>query len=235
MRHCCYKCTLFAIILIVTLAILRSYAAPEIDHGIALLSPNDAQKFWKNFTKNCFSEEFACEFELRNFVKNQQPKVFIGKICYAPQAKNEFFATIATDGEDIQLNFSNKKYTSALLQPIAPGTLLTPADVCMPFLHISNVKYAGSKRVLGRPAQIFHVHLPQDAIPGTEYLRVAIDQNGEVVLLIENMNNNKILRQLKVNGFRKFGKSWSIESIDVLDIKSREKSRIIFHEYYLSR
>ena len=98
----------------------------------------------------------------------------------------------------------------------------------MLFLMQKNVEYSGNKRILGRPAQVFKIALDKNDYQRFEYVKIAIDQDFLVLLSIDFCVGNKLLRQLKVNGFKKIDGKWSIESIDVLDIKTREKSRLTF-------
>ena len=208
-----------------------AYASSAPDRKLSFLSPTAAGKFFQNFKENCFDEPFDFEFNIKNVSKNSDETSYRGTLCFDPTLDKQFLVNIFCSNSDKQYktsNFSNKIDSATMWNPIAEPILFTPADIGMPFVMQKNVEYYGNKRILGRPAQIFKIALDKNDYQRFEYVKIAIDQDFLILLSVDFCVGNKLLRQLKVNGFKKIEGKWSIESIDVLDIKTREKSRLTF-------
>ncbi|HUL55080.1 MAG TPA: outer membrane lipoprotein-sorting protein [Opitutaceae bacterium] len=117
---------------------------------------------------------------------------------------------------------------AAQLAPVA-DTDLTPFDLQMPFLYWPAFVYEGLARKLGRPAYQF-LFYPPDAVagqfPALTGVRAFLDTQYtalvEVALIGEG---NRPLKTLSILDLKKIGDQWIVESLDLRDERTRDKTR----------
>lgn len=105
--------------------------------------------------------------------------------------------------------------------PVAPGLLLTPFDLQLPFTHWPQADYLSTDRVVGRPAHVYLAKHPQGGVPAQ--VRFAIDRAYNAMLSAVSENaQGKALRTLQVEEFGKAGDQWLFSAVSVRDEASRD-------------
>ena len=105
--------------------------------------------------------------------------------------------------------------------PVAPGLLLTPFDLQLPFTHWPQADYLSTERVVGRPAHVNLAKHPQGGVPAQ--VRFALDRAYSAMLSAVSENaQGKALRTLQVEEFGKAGDQWLFAAVSVRDEASRD-------------
>jgi hypothetical protein len=118
-----------------------------------------------------------------------------------------------------------------LLEPIDgnQGTDLTPFDLQMPFLYWTDFVYEGLARVRGRPAHSFVLYPPPDLAarqPGLTGVRVQIDTQFEALVQAELLGAKGVAtKTITILDLKKVGEQWIVESIDLRNNVTRDKTR----------
>ena len=114
--------------------------------------------------------------------------------------------------------------------PLAAGMDYSGFDALMPFIHWEKVSYVGSGRVIGRTAHLFACVPPKkvkEINPDLGYVRVAVDDAYNALLRVELFGRRGLVeRKFSVIGFKKVRDVWIVKTIDLLDTRSREKTRL---------
>jgi hypothetical protein len=114
--------------------------------------------------------------------------------------------------------------------PLAPGIDYSSFDAILPFVHWEKISYFGSGRVIGRPAHLFNCFPPEDIQrirPDLKYVRVAVDDAYNALLRVEFFGNRGLVeRKFSVVGFKKVREVWIVKTIDMVDLRSRDKTRL---------
>jgi hypothetical protein len=109
--------------------------------------------------------------------------------------------------------------------PLAPGLLLTPFDLHLPFTHWEKSDYVSTERVVGRPAHVYLAKNPQPGAP--TQVRFALDRAyGAMLSAISEDTQGKALRTLQVEEFGKVGDQWLFAAISVRDESTRDVDRL---------
>ena len=105
--------------------------------------------------------------------------------------------------------------------PLAPGLLLTPFDLHLPFTHWEKSDYVSTERVVGRPAHVYLAKNPQPGAP--TQVRFALDRAyGAMLSAISEDTQGKALRTLQVEEFGKAGDQWLFAALSVRDESTRD-------------
>lgn len=105
--------------------------------------------------------------------------------------------------------------------PLAPGLLLTPFDLHLPFTHWPQAEYLSTDRVVGRPAHTFLAKNPQAGAPAQ--VRFALDRAyGAMLSATSEDTRGKAMRSLQVEEFGKAGDQWLFAAISVRDEATRD-------------
>jgi hypothetical protein len=105
--------------------------------------------------------------------------------------------------------------------PIAPGLLLTPFDLHLPFTHWPRTEYRSTERVVGRPAHVYAAANPSAAAPAR--VEFAIDRAYGAMLSATSFDAaGKAVRTLRVEEFGKAGDQWLFAAISVRDEATRD-------------
>lgn len=111
--------------------------------------------------------------------------------------------------------------TQGLGTPIAPGLLLTPFDLHLPFTHWPDATYRSTERVIGRPAHVFVAKNP--ATPAPAQVEFALDRAYGAMLSATSCDAaGNPLRTFKVEEFGKVGDQWLFAAVSVRDEVSRD-------------
>ena len=110
---------------------------------------------------------------------------------------------------------------SGLSAPLAPGLLLTPFDLHLPFTHWRDAKYVGTERVIGRPAHLFTAPNPAGGVP--PQVTFAIDRAyGALLQAVSTDAQGKPLRTLQIDEFGKVDGQWMLAAVSVRDEAKRD-------------
>lgn len=114
--------------------------------------------------------------------------------------------------------------------PLARGIDYSPFDAVTPFVHWEKIDYFGSGRVVGRPAHLFTCFPPpeiRESQPDIGFVRVAVDSTYNALLRVEVFGKRGVAeRKYSVVGFKKVGDVWIVKTIDFIDLRSRDKTRL---------
>jgi len=104
---------------------------------------------------------------------------------------------------------------------LAPGLLLTPFDLHLPFTHWPQAEYRSTERVIGRPAHVYSTLNPAGAAPAR--VEFAIDRAYGAMLSATSFDAaGKAVRTLRVEEFGKAGDQWLFAAVSVRDEASRD-------------
>lgn len=112
--------------------------------------------------------------------------------------------------------------------PLMSGIAFTAFDVQMPFIYWPDTIYEGPLRLRGRQAHNFLLYPPSEsaAPQGIAAVRLTLDATFNAPLRIQLLGEDGApVRTLQILSFKKVGEQWLVKTIDLLDEKSREKTR----------
>jgi len=105
--------------------------------------------------------------------------------------------------------------------PLAPGLLLAPFDLHLPFTHWVQTEYLSTERVVGRPAHVFLAKNPQAGSPAQ--VKFALDRAyGAMLNAVSEDAQGKALRTFQVEEFGKAGEQWLFAAVSVRDEATRD-------------
>jgi hypothetical protein len=117
---------------------------------------------------------------------------------------------------------------AALFEPVA-GTDLTPFDLQMPFLYWPQFLYEGLARMRGRPAHQFLFYPPAEVaerFPALTGVRAYLDTQYTALVQVGLIGQGgRPLKTLSILDLKKIGDQWIVESIDLRDEPTRNKTR----------
>lgn len=112
-------------------------------------------------------------------------------------------------------------------QPVVEGSTFSSFELQMPFLFWEDYIYEGTRKFRGRPTHYFILYPPQDfQMTEVGAVRVLIDAEFNAMLRAEILDADGLpLKTFKITSFKKVGGQWIIKAIDLLDEKTRDKTR----------
>lgn len=117
-------------------------------------------------------------------------------------------------------------------------TGLTVFDLQMPFLYWTDFTYEGQARVRGRPTHSFILRPPPGYVPpqpGLTGVRVLIDAQFQAMVQAEQLGaKGAVEKTIALLDLKKVGEQWLVKTIDVRDLRSRDKTRLTFTAAALS-
>jgi hypothetical protein len=123
----------------------------------------------------------------------------------------------------------HKLSVEELFAPIA-GTVLSPFDLQMPYLHWSEFAFEGLATVRGRFAYRFILYPPAEiAAAQTSLCGVRMSLDSQFKALVESEligDGEKVLRTFSLQEFKKTADQWIPRTIEVRDEASRSKTRL---------
>jgi len=116
---------------------------------------------------------------------------------------------------------------AALNQPLAPGLLLTPFDIALPFTHWANTHYTSTERSRGRPVHFFKASNSTGEEPSTVEFGLDRVYNALVTATYRN-SQNQAVRLVQIEEFAKADEQWLIGSCSVRDETTRDVDLLRF-------
>ena len=112
------------------------------------------------------------------------------------------------------------------------GTGLTVFDLQMPFLDWTDFTYEGQAKVRGRPTHSFILRPPPGYVPpepGLSGVRVLIDTQFQAMVQAELLGAKGVAeKSIVLLDLKKVGDQMLVKSVDVRDLRSRDKTRLTF-------
>jgi hypothetical protein len=112
------------------------------------------------------------------------------------------------------------------------GTGVTVFDLQMPFLYWTDFTYEGQAKVRGRPTHSFILRPPSGYVPpepGLTGVRVLIDAQFQKMVQAELLGAKGVaMKSIALLDLKKIGEQWLPKSIDVRDLRTRDKTRLTF-------
>lgn len=112
------------------------------------------------------------------------------------------------------------------------GTGLTVFDLQMPFLYWTDFTYEGHAKVRGRPTHSFILRPPPGYVPpepGLSGVRVLIDTQFQAMVQAELLGaKGTAVKSIVLLDLKKVGDQMLVKSVDVRDLRSRDKTRLTF-------
>jgi len=111
------------------------------------------------------------------------------------------------------------------------GTGLTVFDLQMPFLYWTDFTYEGQAKVRGRPTHSFILRPPPGYAPpspGLSGVRVLIDAQFQAMVQAEQLGpKGGVEKTFVLLDLKKVGEQMLVKTIDVRDLRSRDKTRLV--------
>ena len=116
-----------------------------------------------------------------------------------------------------------------LFEPLFTGLVYTPFDLQMPFIFWNNYIYEGYERTKGRPVYAYLFH-PPDSLkkenPELGAVRLLLDARFKAPVKIQMLDDaGNPTKTFKIISFKKVGGEWIPKCIDLLDERTRDKTR----------
>lgn len=214
----------------------------------------EGREIIEQFRRQRIAGEYYLEFELRVLPRHGAERVLTGRLwggrnAIGPISRVCVQVPAAGPGTDeVRLLIQNGpdpqvwRWTkssgapaapagaAALFEPVA-GTDLTVFDLQMLFLYWPGAVYEGLARMHGRPAHQFLFHPPPDVAqrnPDLRGVRAYLDTQYTALVQVELIGeNNRALKTVAVLDLKKTGDQWIVESVDVRDEATRNKTRFV--------
>ncbi len=120
--------------------------------------------------------------------------------------------------------------TPAAAGQTVAGTGLTIFDLQMPFLYWRDFVYEGLAKVRGRPTHSFILRPPPGYVPpqpGLTGVRVLLDVQFQAMVQAELLGAKGVAeKSIVLLDLKKVGEQWLMKTIDVRDLRSRDKTRL---------
>jgi hypothetical protein len=123
---------------------------------------------------------------------------------------------------------------AAWFEPLA-GTMLTPFDLSMPFLHWQDWVYEGVARGRqGRASHVFLLYPPEEiaaAQPDLAGVRIHLDDQFNALLQVTRLDADEQPAQtLTVLNLRRLDDQYIISVVELRDERTRDKTRFVVNE-----
>lgn len=116
------------------------------------------------------------------------------------------------------------------MQPLE-GTNLSATDLQTPFMYWTDFVYEGLARFRGRPTWVFLLYPPAESggrFPGIGGARVWVDTQYNGLSQVQWVDaGGQPLKTITVLQFGRIGDRWIVESFDVRDEQTRDKTRFL--------
>ena len=216
------------------------------------LDPQQAQTFLEQFRTQRIQGDFCFNFKLKHLPRRGEATHYYGQLWgsgneYGPitrlQLARENDPNAAAHSIDILLQSGSQqeawllnengephRLTEAeLLQPLLPDVLYAPFHLLMPFIYWNDWEYAGTQRIKGRPAHLF-LMFPPKPYAQTEFdikaVRMALDEKFNALLEADILGTDgREIKSFRILNVKKVQGQWIPRSIDLVDSKTRNKTR----------
>ena len=106
-------------------------------------------------------------------------------------------------------------------EPLAPGLLLLPSDLALPYTHWEDTRYVKTERSRGRPVHFFLAANPAKAAPAS--VSFALDRTYGALVQATSLDAAGVARRtLQVEEFSQVDEQWILGACSVRDETSRD-------------
>ncbi len=208
------------------------------------LNPGEGEAVLTSFRTARLAGDYAFLFELRHMPRRGKTQVHTGsmwgtwdrsgraltRIHLATKPETRILQIGGEPGavfkqigdEPVELVAGRDKF-----QPVVNGITFSPFELQMPFLFWTDYVYEGTEKLRGRPAHYFLLYPPDDfELTEVGGVRVMIDADFNALLRAEILDpEGRALKTFKINSFKKVDDQWIVKTIDLIDEKTRDKTR----------
>ena len=133
-----------------------------------------------------------------------------------------FIATKSAQGARLWLRHGGRTLENPRTdEPLAPGLLLLPSDLALPYTHWENTRYVKTERSRGRPVHFFLATNPSQGEPAK--VTFALDRTYGALVQATSLDAAGVARRtLQVEEFSKVDEQWILGACSVRDEASRD-------------
>ena len=133
----------------------------------------------------------------------------------------------------------SKVTTQGWFDPVDKGVTITAFDLMMPFIYWNDWNYEGVTKVRGRVAHAFLMLAPKglDANPlGLHGVVVFLDESFNAMLKADYVSKeDEVIKSFRLLDLKKVDGIWLPKTVDFLNERTRDKTRLIIKEAALNR
>jgi hypothetical protein len=213
---------------------------------------NEGRKVIEDFRRQGIAAPYYLDFSLRVMPRRGPEKLYHGEMRGARNDQGTISrlslrpAGNLTDTGELRLLIQNgpapavwrwipaqpstvtRLAVGELFQPVGE-TDLTAFDLQMPFLYWPDFTYEGLAKLRGRPAHQFLMYPPDDMLrlyPTLTGVRVYLDTQFNALVQAELIGEkNQVIKSITVLDLRKVKDQWIVESLDLRDETTHNKTR----------
>lgn len=213
---------------------------------------NDGRKVIEDFRRQGIAVPYYLDFSLRVMPRRGPEKLYHGELRGARNDRGTISrlslrpAGDSAAADELRLLIQNGpapavwRWTGvqpAVVTPLAVNELFQPVgetdltafDLQMPFLYWPDYTYEGLAKLRGRPAHQFLMYPPDELThqyPALTGVRIYLDTQFNALVQAELIGEkNQVLKSITVLDLRKVHDQWIIESLDLRDETTRNKTR----------
>ena len=226
---------------VVLLAALHAYALPPGVGGedyIQLTAPQ-AKEVLADFRASRLNGDLCFKFEIIHKPRQGESSPAVPGVLWAgwtsegPRVRVElrptgaapalaFIATKSAQGSRLWLRRGGATVENPPTdEPLAPGLLLLPSDLALPYTHWEDTRYVKTERSRGRPVHYFVAANPAKTAPAS--VSFALDRTYGALVQATSLDAAGIARRtLQVEEFAKVDEQWILGACSVRDETSRD-------------
>lgn len=209
------------------------------------LDPGEGARVLEQFRTARLAGDYAFQFDLRHMPRNAASTTYQGTMwgTWLPDGRAVTRVRLDTPAGPLRLlqvggqpgefyrqvddQPVSELTGEAKFQPLVGEMTYTPFELQMPFLFWMDYTYEGTEKVRGRPAHYFLLYPPDDfQLTEVGAVRVIIDADFNALLRAEILDpEGKPLKTFRINSFKKADDQWIVKEIDLLDERTRDKTR----------
>jgi len=237
----CHRALLFVLVaLAASVAVAQSDKYnPPIDRGApGRADQTEGARILADFRQASIAGDYWLAFELRVMPRHGTERTVAGTLL-GRRGVSGPLSRLNVGGQNwlIESGPQPGAWTGATAEP-APATAgqavadsgLTVFDLQMPFLYWTDFTYEGQARVRGRPTHSFILRPPPGYVPprpGLTGVRVLIDAQFQAMVQAEQLGaKGAVEKTFALLDLKKVGEQWLVKTIDVRDLRSRDKTRL---------
>jgi hypothetical protein len=201
----------------------------------------EGARILSEFRQAGIAGDYWLEFELRVLPRKGPERVVTGTLL-GTKGPDGPLSRLAAGGE--RWLIASGPHPSAWLQPVSgprreigpgeagqviAGTGVTVFELQMPFLYWSDFTYEGQGVVRSRPADSFVLRPPAGSpppVPGLTGVRLLLDAQFQALVRADLLGADGVaFKSIALLDLKKVGEQWLVKTIDVRDLRSRDKTR----------
>jgi hypothetical protein len=249
-----YSRLMWAVLILASCATAPSLGkSKDLDINPRVSDPEHGHAALESYRSYRWSSDFSFFIEMRHMPRRGRDTLFDGQMWGTVDERGTLhryhLSTVGKEGRgNVNLIIKNgihpyayshsdtedemeyhKLTNKELFEPLFARLVHTPFDLQMPFIHWNNYVYEGYERTKGRPVYTYIFHPPdslKEENPDLGVVRLSLDARFNAPVKIEMFDEKKIpTKTFKIISFKKVGEEWIPKSIDLLDERSRDKTR----------